>query len=79
MGPGSVWENGMPWMTGSLTAAIEADIIKPASELRVTDNEEKEYEKLFNELESLPSLYTINYSGDMKTITKKYVPPLFGP
>ena len=45
MGPGSVWENGMPWMKGSLTAAIEADIIKPASELRVTDNEEKEYEK----------------------------------
>ena len=29
---------------------------------------------MFNELESLPSSYTTNYSDDMKSIINKYVP-----
>ena len=45
VGPDSVWENGAEWMTGSIDDAIEAKIIKPASELRVNDEEENEFEK----------------------------------
>ena len=45
VGPDSVWERGYPWMTGSLNEAMEKEIIKPASTLRITDKENDDYEK----------------------------------
>ena len=47
VGPGSVWEVGMPWMTRSVEAAIDEGILRPASSLRTVDKDESEYEKGF--------------------------------
>ena len=45
VGPDSVWYKGMPWMNGEITDAIAKDILKPASELRLTDSDDKEFSK----------------------------------
>ena len=45
VGPDSVWENGHEWMKGSIDDAIEADILKPALELRINDDEEEEFDR----------------------------------
>ena len=46
VGPDSVWEKGTDWMSRSLEAAMEADIIKNASELRMAETEDREeYDK----------------------------------
>ena len=45
VGPGSVWENGCDWMTGSIAEAADKGIIKPAGALRIADKDEDEYEK----------------------------------
>ena len=45
VGPGSVWETGKDWMKGSLDDALKADIIKPAADLRMADNDEAEFDK----------------------------------
>ena len=45
VGPGSVWEVGKPWMTGSIEKAVNEGILKPISELRMADEEEAEFSK----------------------------------
>ena len=45
VGPGSVWEVGKPWMTGSVEKAVSEGILKPISELRMADDEENEFSK----------------------------------
>ena len=45
VGPDSVWYKGMPWMNGEVADAVAKDILKPASELRLTDNDDKEFNK----------------------------------
>ena len=48
MGPGSYWENGLPWMSQSVDSAINSDILKPSAELRLIDkDEEEEFDKGF--------------------------------
>ena len=43
VGPESTWEKGSGWMSGEFSKAIAADILKPASELRINPEEEKEF------------------------------------
>ena len=45
VGPGSVWETGTDWMTGTIEEASDKGLIKPAAALRMTPKEEDEYEK----------------------------------
>ena len=45
VGPGSVWEVGKEWMSGSIEKAVKSGVLKPVSELRMADYEESEYEK----------------------------------
>lgn len=45
VGPDSIWERGLEWMTDDIEKAIENDIIKPASELRMAESEKKEFDK----------------------------------
>ena len=47
VGPDSVWEKGADWMTGSVEAAVDKDIIKPAAELRMTESEEPQFKEGF--------------------------------
>ena len=42
LGPGSCWENGLPWMSQSVDSAINSDILKPSAELRLIDKDEEE-------------------------------------
>ena len=45
VGPNSLWEQGMDWMKGSIRAAVQADILKPAEDLRLVDKEETEFDR----------------------------------
>ena len=45
VGPGSVWETGCDWMTGTITEASDKGLIKTAAALRMSQKEEEEYEK----------------------------------
>ena len=45
VGPDSIWYRGLPWMNGEVGDAIADDILKPASELRMADNDDKEFQK----------------------------------
>ena len=45
VGPDSPWETGFEWMRNDLEDAFEADILKPAKDLRLNNNEEEEYER----------------------------------
>ena len=47
VGPDSIWEKGFPWMHESLEKAMDNDVIKPASELKVDNHEEAEVDKGF--------------------------------
>ncbi len=47
VGPDSIWEKGHEWMTGTVQDAINADILKPADQLRMMEKEEEDYEKGF--------------------------------
>ena len=45
VGPDSPWETGLEWMRNDLEDAFEADILKPAKDLRLNNNEEEEYDR----------------------------------
>ena len=45
VGPGSVWEKGCEWMTGSVVEATDKGLIRPAGELRMNEKDEDEYDK----------------------------------
>ena len=45
VGPTSTWENGEPWMTGDIGDAVDAEILKPATELRLNREHEEEFSK----------------------------------
>ena len=45
VGPGSVWQEGHPWMRLDVEEAVEQGYIKPASELRMTAEEEHDYDR----------------------------------
>jgi hypothetical protein len=45
VGPGSRWEEGDPWMRLEIEEVLQMGIIKPASELRIQDEEESEFSK----------------------------------
>ena len=45
IGPHSVWENGMDWMKEDFDDALEADVLKYAKNLRMSEEEEHEYER----------------------------------
>ena len=47
VGPDSSWQNGVDWMNQPLEKALDADIVKPASELKLVDKEEEEFDKGF--------------------------------
>ena len=45
VGPGSVWQEGYPWMRMETKEAVELGFIKPASELRMSPEEEEDYDR----------------------------------
>ena len=45
VGPGSVWQEGHPWMRLDVDEAVEQGYIKPASKLRMTAEEEHDYDR----------------------------------
>ena len=45
VGPGSRWEDGDDWMKKELAEVLEMGIIKPATGLRIKDEEESEFKK----------------------------------
>jgi hypothetical protein len=45
MGPGSVWQEGYPWMRTDVEEAVENVFIKPASQLRMNPEEESDYDR----------------------------------
>ena len=47
VGPYSTWEKGMPWMSGDISEAVDAGILTPVKNLRMTRDEEDEYQKGF--------------------------------
>ena len=47
VGPNSIWENGFPWMHESLEKALDDDIIKPASDLKLDTTDEIEADRGF--------------------------------
>ena len=47
LGPGSVWEDGLPWMTKDLDDIVEAGILTPATSLVLKPEDEKEYKDGF--------------------------------
>ena len=66
VGPESQWERGLPWMTQSVESAKNSNILKPASEIRMTNDDESEYEKGFvfeRELEILVRGHSASYSA----------------
>ena len=57
VGPGSVWEDGVEWMTMDMDTAMEQGFIKPASSLRINDEQENEFKKGLT-FEKVPELLT---------------------
>ena len=45
VGPGSVWQEGYPWMRMDVDEAVENRFIKPASNLRMNPEEEDDYDR----------------------------------
>ena len=45
VGPASRWENGDPWMRREIEQAVNDNILKPVSDLRINDEEESEFRK----------------------------------
>ena len=45
VGPNSKWEVGLPWMRKGIDDAIAEGILKPATSLRLTEEEEKDFKK----------------------------------
>ena len=57
VGPGSVWENGVEWMTMDMATALKLGSIKPAASLRLKEEQENEYKKGLT-FEKVPELLT---------------------
>ena len=57
MGPGSVWELGLPWMHEDLDVIIDQGILTPVSHLVVKDDEKQEYDEGFV-MERSPDILT---------------------
>jgi hypothetical protein len=47
MGPGSVWQEGYPWMRMDVDEAVENGFMNPASHLRMNPEEEDDYDRGF--------------------------------
>ena len=45
VGPGSCWEVGKPWMTGTMESALALHILTPSANLKVKDDEKEEFNK----------------------------------
>ena len=45
VGPNSPWFNGLPWMRMDIDKAVELGILTPASKLRLSDDEKKDYKR----------------------------------
>ena len=43
VGPDSIWEKGHKWMNGEINDAIENGILTPASQLRVKEEDEEDF------------------------------------
>ena len=79
VGPDSYWEKGLPWMSQSKDSAINSDILKPSSELRLNNDDEDEYEKGFvieRELEILvrghmASLYSVQHAERVEKMRER--------
>ena len=44
VGPNSRWENGLDWMEDDMEVALVQDIVKPAKDLKLKDDEELDYD-----------------------------------
>ena len=47
IGPGSVWENGLPWMKKPIEDAVASGILTPLEKIKVSSEEEKTYNEGF--------------------------------
>ena len=47
VGPGSKWEKGEGWMTMDVQLALEESYIKPAKDLRISENQQEDFKKGF--------------------------------
>ena len=67
VGPGSRWENGDLWMTMDLECAKEQGFIKPASSLRIKDDQEEDFRKGLT-FEKVPELLTRGHQVSEKRL-----------
>ena len=65
--PGSKWINGVPWMKLPLKEAVENEDIKPIADLKISKEEEKEYEEgvIF---EKIPECLTRGHAVNIQRI-----------
>ena len=45
VGPDSAWEKGLPWMRESIEKAIDNEILKPGTEIKLVGSEEDDFDK----------------------------------
>ena len=69
VGPDSVWEKGTPWMTGSVEAAVDKDILKPAANLKVSEKEDEEFLKGFV-FERTPEILVHGHQVNQERVNK---------
>ena len=69
IGPGSRWEEGDAWMKLEFSESVDKGIIKPASCLRVRDEEESEYRKGLV-FEKVPEILTRGHVIDEMRVGK---------
>ena len=69
IGPGSVWETGLPWMTMELSEIVSSGILTPVKDLVLKKEDEKEFEEGFV-LEKSPDVLTQgHYSSYLSSST----------
>ena len=69
VGPGSVWQEGYPWMRMDVEEAIEGGYIKPASSLRMTPEEENDFDKGMV-YDKVPEILTRGHQVSQKRVSK---------
>ena len=66
VGPSSVWELGKPWMKQPMNVLIENGTLKPATELKISEQNEKDYEQGFI-YEKVPEILTPGHVAQIST------------
>ena len=69
VGPGSVWQEGYPWMRMDVEEAVEYRLIKPAYNLRMNPEEEDDFDRglVYNKV---PEILTCGHQVSQKRVAK---------